>query len=250
MTLTESILLVLIGIFTGFLNVIAAGGSMITVPFLIFLGIPTNVANATNRVAIILQNIVAIFTFKQKKVLDSKTDYSLLLPIAIGSIAGTFFAVDIQEDILKKIIGGLLIIMFFSILLKPSSWIKTKTEKAKIQTPILRFLIFLVIGFYGSFVQMGVGFFILTTLVLGSGLDLLKANVLKIFITLFFTSISLVIFIWYDLIDWRVGLTLACGNMIGARIGSLLSVKISPKHIRYILLTVLVFVGLKLFNIL
>lgn len=249
MTPIETILLILTGIFAGFLNVIAAGGSMIVVPLLMFFGIPANEANATNRVTIFLQNLVAVFTFKQKKVLDTKTNYSLLIPVGIGSVAGAFFAVDIQEDLLEKIIGCMLIIMFFMILLKPESWIKANTEKAKTKRPIIRFLIFVAIGFYGGFIQMGAGFFILAALVLGSGFDLLKANILKVFIILFFTIIALAIFIWHDLINWQVGLTLSCGGVIGARIASLVSVKMSPKYIRYFLLVALIVVTLKLFNV-
>lgn len=249
MTLIEIILLVSTGIFAGFLNVIAAGGSMLTVPLLIFLGIPVNMANATNRVAIFLQSLVSLLTFKQKKVLDIKTNYSLLIPTAIGSILGSYFAVDIKEDALKTIIGIMLIVMFFMILFKPNRWVKENTEKSKTKRPIVRFLIFLGIGFYGGFIQMGSGFFILSALVLGSGLDLLKANILKVFIIFFFTIISLTMFIWHGLIDWEVGLILSCGGMVGARIGSLVSVRMNPKYIRYFLLTALIAVTLKIFNV-
>lgn len=222
---------------------------MLVVPFLIFLGLPANVANATNRVAILLQNIVSTATFKQKKILDFKTDYKLLIPTTLGSIAGAFTAVDIQEEILQKVIGGLLIVMFFMILLDPNTWVKANVDKAKAKNPFVRFLIFFGIGFYGGFIQIGVGFFMLAGLVLGCGFDLLKANALKVFLILFYTIIALVIFIWYDLIDWRTGLILSCGNMLGAWIGTRLSVKWGAKYIRYILLLALIVVALKLFGI-
>lgn len=222
---------------------------MLVVPFLIFLGLPANVANATNRVAILLQNIVSTATFKQKKILDFKTDYKLLIPTTLGSIAGAFTAVDIQEEILQKVIGGLLIVMFFMILLDPNTWVKANMDKAKAKNPFVRFLIFFGIGFYGGFIQIGVGFFMLAGLVLGCGFDLLKANALKVFLILFYTIIALVIFIWYDLIDWRTGLILSCGNMLGAWIGTRLSVKWGAKYIRYILLLALIVVALKLFGV-
>ena len=117
MTLLQATGLILLGIIAGFINTFAGGGSMLVVPFLIFLGLPANMANATNRVAIFLQEIVSTATFHQKKILDFKTDYPLLLPTTLGSIAGAFTAVDIQEELLRKVIGGLLIILFFMILL-------------------------------------------------------------------------------------------------------------------------------------
>lgn len=222
---------------------------MLVVPFLIFIGLPANVANATNRVAILLQSIVSTATFKQKKILDFRTDYKLLVPTTLGSIAGAFAAVDINAVILEKIIGGLLIILFFMLLLDPNTWVKANADKAKAKNPVVRFLIFFGIGFYGGFIQIGVGFFMLAGLVLGCGFDLLKANAVKVFLILFYTVIALAIFIRYDLVDWRTGLILSCGNMLGAWIGTRLSVKWGAKYIRYILLVALIAVALKLFHV-
>ena len=146
--------LVLLGFASGFINMFAGGGSMLVVPFLIFLGLPPHVANATNRVAILLQNIVSTATFRQKKILNFKTDYPLLLPTTLGSILGAFTAVDIQAAVLQKMIGGLLVVMFFMILLDPNTWVKSNIEKAKARHPWVRFLIFLGIGFYLSLIHI------------------------------------------------------------------------------------------------
>ena len=99
MTITEIIVTILLGTAAGFINTFAGGGSMLVVPFLIFIGLPANVANATNRIAILLQNVVSVSGFKQKKILDFKTDSKLLLPVALGSIVGAFIAVDIYETL-------------------------------------------------------------------------------------------------------------------------------------------------------
>ncbi len=249
MTLTQTLLLVVLGLLSGFINMFAGGGSMLVVPFLIFLGLPANVANATNRVAIFLQNIVSTTTFKQKKIIEFKTDYKLLVPTSLGSVIGAYAAVDIQEDILEKVIGGLLIIMFFMVLFDPNTWIKTNIEHPKAKNPILRFMIFFGIGFYGGFIQIGVGFFMLAGLVLGCGFDLLKANALKVFLILIYTAIALIIFSQHELINWQTGLILSCGNMTGAWIGARLSVKWGARYIRYILLISLIIVALKLWGL-
>lgn len=249
MTASQVAILIALGAAAGFINTFAGGGSMLTVPFLIFLGLPANVANATNRVAILLQNIVSTRKFRQEKILDIRTDSKLLLPTALGSIAGAFIAVDIHEDLLQKIIAGLLIVMFFMVWLDSDSWVKSNTEKAKAKNPFIRFLIFFGIGFYGGFIQIGVGFILLAGLVLGCGFDLLKANAIKLFIILFYTVIALGIFIYYDLVDWKMGLLLACGNMVGAWLGARLSLKWGTKFIRYVLLVALAAVALKLFGV-
>ena len=84
--------------------------------------------------------------------MNFKTDYPLLLPTTLGSILGAFTAVDIQAAVLQKMIGGLLVVMFFMILLDPNTWVKSNIEKAKARHPWVRFLIFLGIGFYGGFI--------------------------------------------------------------------------------------------------
>lgn len=246
MTVYETLSLIALGIAAGFINTFAGGGSMLVVPFLIFLGLPANIANATNRVAILLQNIVSVASFKQKKVLDVRQDYKLLLPTLLGSIIGAFAAVDINEDILKKVIAGLLVVMFFLILFDPDSWVKANSDKARAKNPLIRFLIFFGIGFYGGFIQIGVGFFLLAGLVLGCGFDLLKANAVKVFIVLFYTIAALGIFIYYGLIEWKTGLILACGNMAGAWLGVRCSIKWGSKYIRYILLLAIAIVAVKL----
>ncbi|WP_251623479.1 sulfite exporter TauE/SafE family protein [Odoribacter lunatus] len=246
--MSDSIYLILLGMIAGFINTFAGGGSMLVVPFLIFMGLPANIANATNRIAILCQDIVSAATFRKKGILNLRSDYKLLIPTAIGSIIGALVAVDINEDILKKVIAILLVFMFFVVLLKPDVWIKTRIEAANSQKMFWRFLIFLGIGFYGGFIQIGVGFFLLAGLVLGCGFNLLKANAVKVFIILFYTILALVIFIWHDLVDWKTGLILSCGNMMGAWIGTRLSIKWGAKYIRYILLVALVLVALKLFD--
>ena len=233
MTITEIIVTILLGTAAGFINTFAGGGSMLVVPFLIFIGLPANVANATNRIAILLQNVVSVSGFK--------------LPVALGSIVGAFIAVDINEEIFKKVIAGLLIVMFFMLLLNPDAWVKANVDKAKMKSPWLRNIIFFFLGIYGGFIQIGIGFFLLAGLVLGCGYDLLKANAIKLFIVLFYTIIALSIFIWNDLVDFKVGLILACGNMLGAWLGVRFSIKWGAKYIRYFLLVVLVIVAVRLF---
>lgn len=246
---SQTLLLVFLGLLSGFINMFAGGGSMLVVPFLIFMGLPANVANATNRIAIIFQNIVSTTTFKQKKIIDFKSDCKLLVPTTLGSIIGAFTAVDIQTELLEKIIGGLLVVMFFMVLLNPKQWIKPQLEDTANRHPLLRFIIFFAIGFYGGFIQIGVGFFLLAGLVLNCKYNLLKANALKVFIILFYNIIALIIFMNYGLIDWKTGLTLSCGNMAGAWIGARLSIKWGSQYIRYFLLAALIIVALKLLQI-
>ncbi|PLX11319.1 MAG: integrase, partial [Marinilabiliales bacterium] len=102
----EYLLFVGVGFVAGIINTLAGGGSLLTLPLLMFFGLEANVANATNRIAIILQNIVGVASFKKKNVLNFKLGFHLAIPALIGSVIGAFIAVEIDEDMMKKTIGA------------------------------------------------------------------------------------------------------------------------------------------------
>lgn len=237
------------GLAAGFINTNAGGGSMLTLPLLMFMGLPANVANGTNRIAILLQNVIGVNTFRQKKVLDLKADYKLAIPAVVGSVIGALFAVEINPELLKKVIAGLMVVMFFLVVLKPEIWVKERAGQTIAKPTVLQYIIFFFIGLYGGFIQMGVGFFLLAGLVLGCGQDLVKANALKVFIILIYTVFSFGIFIYHGQVNIVAGLILAVGNMIGAWLGVHFSVKGGAKYVRYVLILALVIVILNLFGI-
>ena len=233
------VLIVVAGIFAGFINTLAGSGSLITLPLLIALGLPANIANGTNRIAILLQNVVGVSSFRHQKILDFRSSMKLVIPAVIGSIAGAFIAVDINEEIMRKTIGGLLLFMFFVILWKPSRWLKEQQGKAPLPY-WLRAVIFFIIGVYGGFIQAGVGVFLLSGLVLGAGYDLVKANAVKVLIILVYTIFALGVFILNDQVNYTYGFILAAGNMIGAFLGAKVAVKWGPKFVRYLLLVIII----------
>ena len=243
------IAVVFAGVFAGFINTLAGSGSLVTLPLLMFLGLPANVANGTNRIAILLQNVVGVSAFKKQKKIDFKTDTWLTIPAVIGSLIGAWLAVDLNERMMKAAIGGLLIIMFFIILYKPERWIKGKAGVVSPKPGFLNVIIFFFIGVYGGFIQAGVGFFLLAGLVLGAGLDLVKANAVKILIVLFYTPFALLIFILNDQVNYSWGLILAAGNMTGAWLATHMAVEWGPKFVRYILLVTILGAALKLVGV-
>ncbi|QKG79406.1 sulfite exporter TauE/SafE family protein [Tenuifilum thalassicum] len=232
----------LVGAIAGFINTLAGSGSLLTLPVLIFLGLPANVANGTNRVGIFMQSIAAVGGFKKKKVFEWNEGIWLTIPAAIGALVGSMVAVDIDEQLMNKIIGALLVFMFILLLVKPERWLKQQTEKLNTKLTPLRFIIFLAIGFYGGFIQAGVGYFLLSGLVLGVGVDLVKANALKVLITFVFTILALGVFIYNSQVDYVLGITMGLGNMVGAWIATHVAVKKGAVFIRWFLLgCVLVF---------
>jgi len=237
------------GLAAGFINTTAGGGSMLTLPLLMFLGLPANVANGTNRIAILLQNIIGVRTFHKNKVLDFSVDYKLAIPAIIGSVIGALFAVEIDEALLKKIIAGLMVGMFLLVILKPDVWVKERAGAVAAKPTVAQYIIFFFIGLYGGFIQMGVGFFLLAGLVLGCGHDLVKANAVKVLIVLIYTVFSLGIFFYHKQVEAVAGLILAAGNMGGAWLGANFAIKGGAKYVRYVLIAALLIVILNLFGV-
>jgi uncharacterized membrane protein YfcA len=232
------ILIVAVGVVAGIINTLAAGGSMLTLPVLMALGLPPNMANGTNRIAIFLQNVVGVSSFHREKVMDFPSGFRVGIPAALGAVAGAFIAVNLDDETMKLAIAGVMVLVFFLILLKPNRWISSHESHPPVPYWI-QFIIFFAVGIYGGFIQAGVGFFLLTSLVLGSGYELLKANALKIFVILLYTPVALVIFFLNGDVHLWMGLTLAAGNMTGAWIGTKIAVKRGAVFLRYVVLAAL-----------
>ena len=235
-----------LGVVCGTLNVLAAGGSLLAVPFLIFLGLPAPMANATNRVAILLQNTVSVGAYRHAGMVRVRRHWTLLLTMVVGGLLGALLATDVSEQLLNNVICAILVVMFFLMMHDPKRW-ESRGMRLFANHPWLRYVAYFVVGAYGGFIQMGVGFFLLALLELGDGLDLLRANAVKVLCILAFTAVAIVVFACEGLIVWRVGLTLACGNMIGAWIGVKYSMRLGSARLRYVLLAALALSAIYLF---
>ena len=239
------ILVILVGIIAGFINTVAGSGSLLTLPLLMFLGLTPVMANGTNRVGILFQSLISAGSFRKQKILDLNSTYIMTIPVIIGSLLGAVIAVDLNEQAMENAIGGLLVFMFFVLLLKPSEWIRNREGNPPLPG-WMRVIIFFLTGIYGGFIQAGVGFFLLAGLVLGAGYDLVKANAIKALMILLFTIVALTVFIINDQVDFFIGLILASGSMVGAYFGARYSVKWGAGFIRYFLLATVLASAVKL----
>ncbi|MFN3554411.1 MAG: sulfite exporter TauE/SafE family protein [Bacteroidales bacterium] len=244
----EHIVLVLItGVVCGVINTLAGSGSLISLPILMFIGLPPHVANGTNRIGIFFQNIVSTLSFRKQKVLDAPMGWKLALPSILGSVAGAFIVLELNERTIEVVVGIVMLIMLIPMFYKPGKWLYGAHPSEKDTThTLLRFLIFFFIGAYGGFIQAGVGIFLLSALVLNAGYDLVKANALKVFINLIFTPFALAVFIYKGQIDIMAGLVLAAGNSIGAYFASKYAVSWGTAFVRYVLIFVIIGAGTKL----
>jgi len=249
--MSEIIVIALIcsGILVGFINTLAGGGTIISLSLLMFLGLPATVANGTNRIAVLFQNIVAVANFRKNNTLELKKGLALSIPTILGSLAGASIAVKLNENIVEITIAVIMLCLLFIMLLRPRKWLEGNLQKY-LQKPTWKtYILFCIIGLYGGFIHVGVGYFILAALVLHSGFNIVKANAVKNLLVLCYIPFTLIVFIWNGQVYWAYGLIHAIGNIIGAYIASKYAVKWGTEFVRWVVIIVISLTVAHIFNL-
>jgi uncharacterized protein len=217
----QIILLVICGFGSGIINTIAGNGSALTLIALISIGIPPGIANGTNRVNIIMQTITSVLSMRRTK----RTRYLfkesqwVIIPAVLGSIVGTFIVMDMDDVLLKRIIGVLMILLLLSYLLDPKRW-NIATDPSRPKKSVSGWIMFFGVGVYTGFIQMGVGIVMLALLVLVSRYSLKDANILKLIMAFVVSVAPFTLFALNANIHWGAGLSLGVGQVLGAFIGA------------------------------
>ncbi|WP_375203813.1 sulfite exporter TauE/SafE family protein [Hyphococcus sp.] len=213
-----AIILFAAGVVSGWINVMAGGGSILTVPVMVFLGMPGPVANGTNRIGIIAQNISAVTGFFRKGFSDFKLSASLAACAAVGAFFGANVGVKLDgvwfERTLALVMIGVMAIMMTGAGQKPVE------AGGKPKNVVLGHVLFVGAGFWGGFIQIGVGFLMMPILNRVMGFDLVRTNMHKVFVALSFSIVSLAVFASQVKIEWALGLALAAGYAVGGWLGA------------------------------
>ncbi len=236
------LLLGLTGLLAGGINTLAGGGSNLTLPVLMMLGLPADVANATNRVGVALQCVVGVAGFDKHKTLDRPAIWPILIPTMIGGVLGAIAAALMPNLYLKPVLLITILTMSVIILVRPEVIAPpagTATLSPR-ENPKAWWGLFGA-GVYGGFVQAGVGFILLIALAGGLRYDLARANALKMVCALTFTSIALGVFIYFGQVRWMPGLILAVGTMTGAHFAVKIAIKASQDSIKWFLFVMTLF---------
>lgn len=245
MTVLEALSLIAIGTLAGFINVLSAGGSMLTLPLLMFLGLPVQTANGTNRVAIALQSVSAVGNFRRAGASHIGLSLRLSVPAVAGSLLGAWLALQASdalfEAILIAVMAGSAVLM-----LLPQPRLDTRPLTRERLTPMV-YLAMFAIGLYGGFIQVGVGVLFIVVLYRMLRIDLAQVNVFKVFIILIYTLPALALFLYHDQVRWGHGLLLALGTMAGAWLA--VRVNMGPRGaawVKWLTLVVIVAIVLRL----
>lgn len=242
MTLLEGLILIVGGAAAGFINALAGGGSAITIPILTEM-VGINTANGTNRIAIFLANLTAIAGYQKGEVVPWRRLSVLIIPTVIGAAIGAWVSTVTPPDVLRMVFAAVLLLVAASVVLRPSRWLEER--EVALHEP-LRSIVFLGIGFYGGFVQAGVGFILLAGLVLGAGMNLVNGNAAKVVLIAAYSPIAILLFAQASQVDLAVGGVLAVGQMSGAWAGSRLAVLKGAAWIRWVLVAAAVVAAARL----
>jgi uncharacterized membrane protein YfcA len=241
----NAIIILLVGIITGVINTVAGGGSLLTLPIMIFMGLPPNIANATNRVAIFAQNVFSFAGFKSKGVTVFPYSYWLSASAFVGALIGAKLAIDIDGALFNKILSITMLVVLFIIIFRPGHKVGQE-ESLTFKSQSIGVFSFFFIGLYGGFLQAGIGFLMIALLTSVNGLSLAKTNSIKVFVALIYTAGALAVFIYEDKINWSFGIMLGIGNAVGGWVTSRWSADKGDKVIRVILIISVTVMAIKL----
>ena len=241
------VLLVFIGFIAGIINTIAGGGSLLTLPMLIFLGLPPAIANGTNRIAILIQNFFSTAGFKSKGVTTFPFSIWMGVSALLGAIVGAYLgAIYFKGEIFNKILAIVMVLVVLYMIFKPKAILQLSHEKTKGKYFWILLISFFFIGIYGGFIQAGTGIFIILALNSIGKMSLVKANAVKTIVVILYTLSALAIYAYNDKINYTTGFTLAIGNSVGAWFSSRYSVKKGDKLVRWFLITMVSIMAVKL----
>jgi uncharacterized membrane protein YfcA len=234
------IALFLVGFVAAVINVLAGGGSFLTLPLLIFLGLPTGIANGTNRVGVLAQNVSAALGFHRHQVLPVRWALAVSVPTVVGAGLGAWAALSVPDIAFRRILSLVMLGMTFGTLLHRSI---RAAPRAEPQHPWHWTMIvgFFFTGVYGGFLQAGVGFLAIAMTSL-AGLDMVRGNAVKVFTIMLLTLLSLIVFAGTGHVDWRAGIVLGLGNLLGGVAGVRIAVFKGHKWLEHVVtVTVVLF---------
>ncbi|MEM4658619.1 MAG: sulfite exporter TauE/SafE family protein [Candidatus Methanosuratincola sp.] len=242
----ELIVVLASGVCAGFANTVAGGGSLITMPMLIFLGLPSAVANGTNRLGILLGSLVGVAKFRQKGFYDPSLSLSLAVPAVAGAIFGSKIAVSLPDEIFNRILSVVMVAVLPLVLRGPAGSRQIQFQKPSGMVRVVTPFLFFFVGIYGGFIQVGVGFIIIAMLSLLTRLSLVHINSIKVFVTGFYIIPSLAVFVITGNVDWVYGAALAAGMAGGSLLGAHLSVGGGERFIKWVLTAMVLAMAAKL----
>jgi uncharacterized membrane protein YfcA len=244
---TTALLLVLAGVCSGFLNTVASSGSAITLPLMISLGLPPLIANATNRVPVVVGLAAAVWKFHRAGQLRWREGLMLAVPTVLGAVVGTLLAANLGNLSSGYLTTFSVLLALGLVLSNPLKWLQAnQSPQAKKTGPLVHLALFAV-GIWTGLIVLDSGTFFLAVLVLLARYPIREANAIKVLTMAMPSLMAVIIFTVKGDINWPWAILLSAGGIVGSLIGAKLSIgPNASKWIFWALVTVLGFQGIHL----
>ena len=245
MTILQAAILIVGGFLAGAINSIAGGGSLLSVPLLVFTGVPGTQANGSNRLGVLTSSITATLEFRRRGVDGLRQAAPILVSVVLGSLVGASLVSQLDDATFERVFGFLMLPLLILSLRKPSP---KRVAEGESWSRWVTVLVFFGIGVYGGAFQAGIGL-ILVAALLQSGLDVVIANAVKVIVTLVLTVVALPVFIANGDVAWPQGIALAAGFGIGGVVGARLTIDRGDALVRPVMIAAVLASALKLLGV-
>lgn len=230
-------LIFLAGLGAGFINAMAGSGSLLTLPALMFGGLDSAVANGTNRIGIFVQSLFSLTGYASKGIKPDSESFYAIIPVVIGAALGAYTTRYVERIIFHYVIDVMLLLLLVLIFTKPNSWLRPRCIAPQpLQHKFWVIFLMLLTGFYAGFIQLASGYAMMAVMVLVGGMDLYRANTVKVVAQLANAAIVIPIYGYLGMLAWKPALFLAIGSGVGGWLGARFSVRVGAKMIRYVLI--------------
>jgi len=232
------------GLAAGFVDSIAGGGGLLTLPVLLSLGLPPQQALGTNKLQASFGSGSAMWHYGQAGLVDYRACKAGILFTCVGALMGTTLVQRLDPEFLKQFIPWLLVLLALYVLLRPK--LGAENCRPRMSPKVFHFAFGLLIGFYDGFLGPGTGSFWAMAYMLGLGLDLTRATAHTKVMNFTSNLASLILFLVGNQVLFGAGLTMGLGQVLGARLGSRMAIKKGAPLIRPIFIAVVMAITFKL----
>ncbi len=240
----DAALLVVGGLVAGVINTLAGGGSLLTVPLLILLGLPGTVANGTNRIGVLLQTVFASWSFRAEGISERAAVVRVLVPVSAGALIGAVGISRVPDAAFERIFGVLMLLLLVP-LLRPRP---PEAKGARTWSRPVSAVAFFAIGAYAGAIQAGVGLPLLIAL-LHAGHDVVRANAIKVAVIGLATLLALPVFAYQGQIAWLPAVVLGTGFAAGGVLGARIAVRSGERVVRPLLAVAVVLLAARMLGV-
>lgn len=216
------------GIAVSFINSIAGGGSALSLPIFLFLGLPVDICNGTNRLGILFGNLSSSKKLHKSGEFEFSSIKPFIIPLALGSFIGGNLVIGISEFHFKLLLISVLVFSVIQMLIK----LKKRDDSPKHST-VKMGIVFFLVGLYGGFIQAGMGFVLIMVLSWMGFKKSTQINGMKSTLAIGLVLLGVLPFIFEGQVNYKMALFFGIGTSLGGWLGGFFQTKVKEGLIRY-----------------